>query len=254
MNSEIEAYKFKSSYYIDDLHMYGHTVCEVYCVENYFLGANEPHFYIKIDRNKLITNTCASLPVNKKRADTSVYDIGKVMISSDWVASCYEYHKLTIEIGNQSKTLVESRPIALTEFDMFDELLDNGIKNFRETNYTEALRLFNECVEKYSQNPNSHRAAYNIACCHSKFNNFEETMKYLNVAFKMGYNNWSHMIMDYDVNQYKNREEFINLVKAMMEKDPEMHYGSKDVHSYLDVHGLEQKYVRLLRIHRNGMY
>lgn len=256
-HKQIEVYKFKVSYYLDDVHMYGHTICDVYCVENYSsvignVNNNEQHFYIKICDGTITTATSNSLPINKPAMvkllipesssyrGTSIYNIGKVMISLDWVNLCYDNYKKTIELNNETDALFRSQPIVLSECDLFDNLISDAEKEFNKQNYVSALNIYIECIEKYSINPKIFTAMYNAACCYSKMDDLRNSIKYIKLAVDNGFNDWKQIIEDVDINKYKDNSNFVDIVRKMIENNPKAHYECTSIEQYLKKYNLEK--------------
>jgi hypothetical protein len=237
----MEVLKYKYSYYVDSIHLYGHVILDVYCVPDFVEKGK--HFQISIGNENKMTEikmlVVDSLPADQhNRHSTKTYDIATVTVDKQWIEDCYKTYLAEFEIANTKLELIKSKPAVKSKFDMFDEYANMVTHKFKTGCYEDAINVATKCVEEYSDNPKISTIMYNCACCWAKLDNELNLFTWLNLAQKNNYNNWSYMIVDKDFSKVKNTKEFVEIVKTMILVNPEMNYGSREIIGYLETHDL----------------
>lgn len=240
----MEVLKYKHSYYLDSVHMYGKVIADVYCVPNYTKEGE--HFVIKIE-SKLLMSMINTLPVVTK-ADhngSKTYDVSTVVVNKQWIDDCYAIFVKETEITQANLSLLNLKPTVKSMFDLFDDIMVSSNELLKQNNRANALDVLLDCIEKFGNNPNISISMYNVSRCYSTQGNIEKAYEWLIKAQQHGYNDWSHTIVDKDFEQIKNNTDFVEIVKTMMKKNCAMLYGCREVNAYMIVHNLDQLYNRL---------
>lgn len=111
-----------------------------------------------------------------------------------------------------------------------------------------AIAVMNEIIAKDSIRAGSY---YDAACLYSRMKDKANSIKYLEKALKLGYNRFSHMERDYDLDYIRNMEEY----KALIEKYREETLGKPTaVGAFLVESAKDETVTEIPFVRENGVY
>lgn len=111
-----------------------------------------------------------------------------------------------------------------------------------------AIAVMNEIIAKDSIRAGSY---YDAACLYSRMKDKANSIMYLEKALKLGYNRFSHMERDYDLDDIRNMEEY----KALIEKYREETLGKPTaVGAFLVESAKDETVTEIPFIRENGVY
>lgn len=86
--------------------------------------------------------------------------------------------------------------------------------------YKKDKKLLEIGVQKQMLKCIEEKKCYNIACFYSIYGDKDSSLKYLKIALEGGFNDWSHIEKDKDLDNIKNTADFKNLIKNYKERSP----------------------------------
>jgi len=185
----------------------------------------------------------------KERLDkfgAGICDICLVSVDSKWIMESFDLYLQEKQIDHQKKELIKNKPVVKTDCDLFNELHEQACALFKENNFINALGLFYKCAELYPKNKSYKRVLYNLACCYSKLEQFDELIDKLNKAFLAGYTDWNNIINDSDFEKYLNEKQFVDLIRTIKNKTDNddddndyYNYPNQKTQNYIKLHKID---------------
>lgn len=248
---KMKVLKCKYTYYVDNVHMYGFKLCDRYFVKS-FLKEGE-NFVITVDDTELKLHfTNNDLTYFKDEYGAGTFDIDELDVSDEWINSCYGLWLERKQLMTKSNELLGSKPNVLSKYDIFAKTFEEGILSYKQQDYQQARLIFEKLYNDSKFHEEIHICSYNVACCYSADCDIDNAIKWLETSMIDGYVNWSNVILDNDFKNIRNDKKFVEIIKQMIEKNPKIDFGSREVVSYLEIHNLKALYDQKSRNHYKG--
>ncbi len=218
--------------YHDPLHSYGYFKHWEIFVAKYSI-------VIRInEKNKIQFISHADCPNNNyavSLAKSNVdHPIDKVEVNDDFIEKCFEIYTMEKKINECKKSVVE-----LLDFDTFfnnQDLtkikFDAAMKIHNKQQYKSYdkidKQIYFEAIDKFIELASFTQSLemkalslYNVACGYAKIKEKEKMYEFLEKSIFYGYNNWQHLILDDDLQDYREEKEFVSLVRKVYEANSE---------------------------------
>ena len=83
-----------------------------------------------------------------------------------------------------------------------------------------AIDFMTSVIEKDSTNNGVY---YDAACLYGRIGNYEKSLKFLQIAIEKGYDDYLHILQDYDMDVLRNRKEFLDLIEKIQPRNRHSH-------------------------------
>lgn len=195
------------------------------------------------DRQIVNINKLSNRPTNAVYCD--------IELPKSWVDECFECYQQQKEIDKRKQKIFEkSNTFSKTPKDIYTENFELGLKCLKEKDYDNAIGYFQKSLDTNIDNKS---VFYNLACSYCRKNDFEQALQYFNLSFENGYYDWSHIISDADLENIKENPKFVEIIKKMIQLNPDRSYNPPVVVKYIlkhDIAKTEKEFNDYLRSQR----
>lgn len=149
-----------------------------------------------------------------------------------WIEKCLVCMQEQKKVDEMKQEIYEqSNSFPKTSRENFTENLDLGLKCLNDNDYDNAINYFQKCIDT---NHNNKLAYYNLACSYCRQNDIDKSFQYLNLSLENGYDDWTHIILDTDLENIKEKSEFVETIRKMIESNPTDSYNWNKSSSIMD--------------------
>lgn len=134
----------------------------------------------------------------------SYYNLGYAFLKAEKWNWAVNYFNRTLKLNPMHEKAKHFLTIALKKLFLISS--DNN-------NYLKTIAILNRLIDLERKNTEHY---YNLACIYSRMNMPAESIKWLNVAIRKGYDNWELIKTDQDLDNIRTADEFKNIMRQEM--------------------------------------